>query len=212
MSEDKTEAEEETPMDAHSESVLAQTERIFLRLTFLQTVLSVAGIFIAVVALYAALTESAAVRQQTAAAVWPFVQFATEDSNSGKSAEFAMYFTNTGVGPARMRTMRLAIDGEPVRDWDQAVTLFGGQLTDRVSRNFVSNRILSPGEKVVAFSTTEPDLARRFRASVANPGSFIAFCYCSIFDECWLADSRKDIQNPEAVENCPDFGDSAFRD
>ena len=199
MSEDKTEAEEETPMDAHSESVLAQTERIFLRLTFLQTVLSVAGVFIAVVALYAALTESAAVRQQTAAAVWPFVQFATEDSNSGKSAEFAMYFTNTGVGPARMRTMRLAIDDEPIRDWDHAVTLFGGQLTDQVSRNFVSNRILSPGEKVVAFSTTEPDLARRFRASVANPGSSIAFCYCSIFDECWLADSRTDLQNPEAV-------------
>jgi hypothetical protein len=206
------EVEDETPMDTQSESVLAHTERIFLRLTLLQTVLSVAGVFIAVVALYAALTESSAVRQQTAAAVWPFVQFATEDSDSGESAAFTMYFTNTGVGPARMRTMRLAIDGEPIRDWDHAVTLFGGQLADHVSRNFVSNRILSPHEKVVAFSTTEPDLARRFRASVANSGSFIAFCYCSIFDECWLADSRIDLQNPEAVKNCPDFGDATFRD
>ena len=59
------EVEDETPMDTQSESVLAHTERIFLRLTLLQTVLSVAGVFIAVVALYAALTESSAVRQQT---------------------------------------------------------------------------------------------------------------------------------------------------
>ena len=52
---------------------LTNSERVFVRLTFWQTVLSLAGVFIGTVALYAALTESAAVRQQTAAAVWPFV-------------------------------------------------------------------------------------------------------------------------------------------
>ena len=212
MSEKTTETQEEEPLDTHSESVLAQTERLFLRLTFWQTVLSVAGVFIAVIALYAALTESAAVRQQTAAAVWPFVQFSTEDADSGESAEFTIYFTNTGVGPAKMRTMQLIIEGEAIRDWEYAVKKFGGQLTNHVSQNFVSNRVLSPDEKIVSFRTTDPDLARQFRATVANPNNFITFCYCSIFDECWLADSRKDLQNPEAVENCPDFGDAAFRD
>ena len=211
MPEDTSETHEEPPPNAHSESVLAQTERNFLRLTFWQTVLSVAGVFIAVVALYAALTESAAVRQQTAAAVWPFVQFSTQDSDTGESAEFTMSFTNTGVGPARMRTMQLVIDGEPIRDWAHAVTQLGGQLTERVSRNFIGSRVLSPDEKVVTFSTTDPDLARKFQATVANTDNFITFCYCSIFDECWLADSRQDLQNPDAVEECPDFGDAAFR-
>jgi len=211
MSEDTPETIEEPALDAHSESVLAQTERMFLRLTFWQTVLSVAGVFIAVVALYAALTESAAVRQQTAAAVWPFVQFLTEDSDTGKTAVFKVSFTNTGVGPARMRTMQLVIDGEPMRDWTHAVAQLGGQLTDHVSRNFISSRVLSPDQTVVTFSTTDPDLARRFTATVANPDNFISFCYCSIFEECWLADSRQDLQDPEAVEECPDFGDAAFR-
>ncbi len=211
MTEKPTETQE-PPLDAHSEPVFTGTERMFLRLTFWQTVLSVAGVIIAILALYAALTESAAVRQQTAAAVWPFVQFSTEDSDSGEAAEFTMSFTNAGVGPARMRTMRLVIDGESIRDWEHAVTLFGGQLADHVSRNFVSNRVLSPDEKIVSFRTTDPNLARRFRASVASPDSFIAFCYCSIFSECWLADSRRDLQNPEAVEDCPDFGSAAFRD
>lgn len=211
MSEETNEEHKEPLPDQRSESMLAHTERAFLRLTFWQTVLSVAGIFIAVVALYAALTESAAVRQQTAATVWPYVQFSTEDSDTGESADFTMYFANTGVGPAKMRTMQLVIDGKPIRNWAHAVTQLGGQLTNHVSRDFVSGRVLSPNEKVVALTTTDPYLARQFRATVANPDNFIAFCYCSIFDKCWLADSRKDLQNPEPVEVCPDFGEAGFR-
>ncbi|MFK8043272.1 hypothetical protein, partial [Congregibacter sp.] len=44
----------------------ASIERAFLRLTFWQTLLSLAGVFTGGVALYAALSESEAVRQQTA--------------------------------------------------------------------------------------------------------------------------------------------------
>lgn len=211
MTEEPTEAHEEPAPDARPESMLAQTERIFLRLTFWQTVLSVAGVFIAVVALYAALTESTAVRQQTAAAVWPFVQLSIEDYDSGESAGFAMSFTNAGVGPARMRSMRLIIDDEPMRDWANAVTRLGGELSDHVSRNFISNRVLRPEETVDVFSTTHAELARRFQATIADPATSITYCYCSIFDDCWLADSRQDLQNPEVVQECPDFGEAAFR-
>lgn len=211
LSEEPTETREELPQDAQSAPMLSRVERIFVRLTFWQTVLSVAGVFIAIVALYAALTESAAVRQQTAAAVWPFVQLSIADRDSGESAEFTMSLTNAGVGPARMHAVRLIIDGEPMRDWAHAVTQLGGKLTDQVGRNFVSNRVLSPDEKVDMISTTDPDLARQFQAVIANPETSITYCYCSIFDECWLVDSRRDIQNPEPVEDCPDFGDATFQ-
>lgn len=211
MPEDATEMQEESQPDERSESMVADTERIFLRLTFWQTVLSVAGVFIAVVALYAALTESAAVRQQTAAAVWPFVQLSIDDYDSGESAGITISFTNAGVGPARMRSMRLIFDGESMRDWEHAVTRLGGTMTDHVRRNFISNRVLSPDETVDMFSTTDPDLARQFQATIANPENFITFCYCSIFDECWLADSRGDLQQPKTVEECPDFKETAFQ-
>src|SRR5690554_2849469 len=79
---------------------LSSTERAFVRLSLWQTVLSLVGVFIAVLALYAALTESEAVRQQTSAAVWPFVQVSIEDFDSGESAGFTLSFTNEGVGPA----------------------------------------------------------------------------------------------------------------
>lgn len=211
MSEDANEKHDEPTLDADSKSAPASTERLFLRLTFWQTLLSVAGVFIAVVALYAALTESTAVRQQTAAAVWPFVQLSIEDSDSGDSAEFTMSFTNAGVGPAKMRTMRLIVDGDPIRDWADAITRLGGRLNDNVSRNFINNRVLRPDEKVDSIHTNDVELARKFQAVMGNPENYITFCYCSIFDECWVADSRKDLQDPETVEECPDFGEAAFR-
>jgi hypothetical protein len=211
LSEDANEKNDEPTEITESNSALASTERLFLRLTFWQTLLSVAGVFIAVVALYAALAESAAVREQTAAAVWPFVQLSIEDTDTGDAAEFTMSFTNAGVGPAKMRTMRLIVGGEPTRDWADAITRLNGQLTDGVSRNFISNRVLRPDEKVDSIHTNDAELARRFQAVMGDPETYITFCYCSIFDECWVADSRKDLQNPETVEECPDFGESAFR-
>lgn len=211
MTEDRPDPNEERPPEEPAAAAHVPPERTFLRLAFWQTVLSIAGVFIAVVALYAALTESAAVRQQTAAAVWPYVQFMVQDSDTGESADLSISFTNSGVGPARMRTLQVVIDGEPLRDWAHAVELIGGQVDDHVSRNFISGRVLSPDEAIVAFHTTEPALARGFQAAVANPRSYVAYCYCSIFDECWLSDSRQGQQDPEAVDACPDFGAHTFR-
>ncbi|MGI9233948.1 MAG: hypothetical protein ACR2RD_09995 [Woeseiaceae bacterium] len=211
MSEDDKEPQEERPQTTDSAPMLSGAERIFVRLTFWQTVLSVAGVFIAVVALYAALTESAAVRQQTAAAVWPFVQISIADYDTGDSAGFTMSFKNAGVGPARIRTVRLIIDGQPMRDWTHVVEHLGGTLDDSVGRSFVSDRVLSPDEKVDMISVTDTDLARRFQTAIAGSENALSYCYCSIFDECWLADSRRDVLNPEPVEACPDFGDATFK-
>lgn len=211
MTKETAESQDELPQDAPTAPILSRAERVFVRLTLWQTVLSVAGVFIAIVALYAALTESAAVRQQTAAAVWPFVQLSIDDYDSGETAGFTMSLTNAGVGPARMHGVRLIFDGEPMRDWAHAVARLGGDLTDRVGRNFVSDRVLRPDETVDMISTTDPDLARQFQAAIANPENLITYCYCSIFDECWLADSRQDLQNPESVEECPEFGNATFQ-
>jgi hypothetical protein len=174
-------------------------------------VLSLAGVFIGTVALYAALTESAAVRQQTAAAVWPFVQFSIETVDTGEEARFAMSLTNAGVGPARLRGMRFVVAGEPVGDWAEAVRRVGGEATSEIQRNFVNNRVLRPEESVVILGTADPMLARRFQSAVTDPANYVSYCYCSMFDDCWLADSRRDLQTPESVEQCPELGEAAWR-
>lgn len=186
-------------------------ERAMLRLGLWQTVLSVAGAIIAVIALYAALTESAAVRQQTAAAVWPYVQFTVEDFDTGDEAGVTLAFSNKGVGPAKLRTATVRIDGVAVRDWDEAIARLGGDPAAKASRNFIRHRVLVPGGRFDAFATRDPALARAFQAAIAREGTSIAYCYCSIFDACWLADSRDGAWEPRAVDRCPEDGPDAFR-
>ena len=153
--ETKTTDDGESPAQA----ALAQTERRFLRLTFWQTVLSVIGVFIAVVALYAALDESAAVRRQTAAAVWPYVQFLIEDFDAGETARFSISMTNAGVGPAKIRSLKIVFDGEPVSDWRGLMERVYETAVSPFNRNFLSNRVLSP---VRRWKCSVPPTRRRF--------------------------------------------------
>jgi hypothetical protein len=207
--------EPETPQEPEEKEPAPETgfsgsERAFVRLTFWQTVLSLVGVFIAIVALYAALTESEATRKQTAAAVWPFVQLTVRDHLSADAAEFGISLTNAGVGPARMRSMRVFLEGKPLRDWHHALELVGEEGTHRLGQTYVSRRVLIPGETIDMVSTTDRVLVGKFLASLARPGNVITYCYCSIFDECWVIDSDKDLQTPDPVDECPDFGDEAF--
>ena len=207
MNEQATESEQDSE-PTHS---LLRAEQHIIRLTFWQTILSVVGVVIAVLALYAALTESAAVRQQTAAAVWPFVQLMVENYDTGEEAGFSFAFTNAGVGPAKMQDVRVTVDGRVARDWRELVESVEGNIDAPVNRNFISDRVLRPDETVAVFGTTDADLARKMVGAISKPRSTLEYCYCSIFDECWLADSRKATQPPEAVEACPDFGDETYR-
>jgi hypothetical protein len=208
MTDDKMATPDVEPAETHS---LLRAERHIIRLTFWQTVLSVVGVVIAVLALYAALTESAAVRQQTAAAVWPFVQLMIEDYDTGDAAGFSFALTNVGVGPAKMQGLRLSIDGNVTRNWSELVASADGDTGAALNRNFISDRVLRPDETVVVLSTTDAELARKLAGAVINKQrSVLTFCYCSIFDECWLADSRKDLQAPALVNACPGFGDETY--
>jgi hypothetical protein len=200
------EDDEETP----SGPDITGAERAFVRLTFWQTVLSLVGVFIAIVALYAALSESEATRKQTAAAVWPFVQLTINDHLSENRAEFSISLTNAGVGPARMRSMRVLLMGKPLRDWHHAIELVGESGTHRLGQSYVSRRVLIPGETINMVSTSDRVLVEKFLGTMAQPDNSITYCYCSIFEECWVVDSEKDLQTPDRVDECPEFGDEAF--
>ena len=139
MTDDKTAVSDVDSASTHS---LLRAEHHIIRRTFWQTILSVVGVVIAVLALYAAPTESAAVRQQTAAAV-------------------SLAFTNAGVGPARMQDVRLSIDGNTTRNWAELVASVDGDTGASINRNFISGRVLRPDETVIIFSTQDADCAPR---------------------------------------------------
>ena len=187
-----------------------RTEQSIVRLTFWQTILSVVGVVIAVIALYAALTESSAVRRQTSAAVWPYVQLVLLNHHTDESAGFTLGFKNVGVGPAKMQDVRISVDGNVVRDWSELVASVDPDSNAAINRSYISDRVLRPDETVVVFNTQNADLVQKLVDAIRRPRGVINYCYCSIFDECWLIDTSKESTNPEPVEFCPEFSSDTY--
>src|SRR5215510_1732392 len=90
---------------------LTPAERIFVRISVMQTALAVIGIFTGAVALYATLNESDAVRKQLDASVWPHVETGSdlytkeavarhEEFHGSEGPLFRFTVLNSGIGPA----------------------------------------------------------------------------------------------------------------
>lgn len=199
------------PTGADALAALARTEQRMVRLTFWQTLLSVAGALIAILALFATLRESEEVRRQTAAAVWPYIQVQMDDFDLGDTASLSLSFTNTGVGPAKVRSLRLEVDGQPVADWDALLARLEQPADSPYGRDSVSQRVLAPGESVTLFTTRHPPLVRALQAAIRRPGTVLGMCYCSIFDECWQARSGPEPEDPRPVAACPSHGPDQFQ-
>ncbi|MGE0740373.1 MAG: hypothetical protein AB7O98_03460 [Hyphomonadaceae bacterium] len=197
----------EPTCDAHGD--LSRSERLFLRLSLWQTVLSLVGVFVACVALYAALSESEAVRRQTAAGVWPYVQLTVNDYVNDDDAAFDLVMTNAGVGPTRIRDMRVTFGGRPMTSWAELMASIDAEGVG-YSQVAANRRVLRPGESVTVFGVRDRDAVEALRAAVQDPANAIEYCYCSIFDACWLADSRAPEAMPSPVDRCPDYGAASF--
>ncbi len=189
---------------------MTRAERIFVRINIVQTVLAVAGVFTGAVALYAALNESAAVRRQAEAAVWPIIQLHTSDFMNEDSAGFKVSLTNTGVGPGRMESMRVQIGGAAARDWFHAAELAVGDSSMSMSKSSVTGRVIAAGETVELFAVSDRNTVSVMTALAATGDAQIDYCYCSIFDACWLFQSVAGAA--ERVNACPEFGAEQFQE
>ena len=133
------------------------------------------------------------------------------NSTSMSPRELLRICRDVGVGPAKVRGMELELAGKAVRDWESGVAGLVEEASPEFGRNFIIGRVLTPGESVTLVQTHDRALVQAFRKAVAASGTGLRVCYCSIFDDCWLRDSRDEAADPEPVEACPDFGAAAFR-
>jgi hypothetical protein len=203
--------------DSASKAGLANIEHTFLKMMFWKNLLSLAGVFTGGAALYLTLIQAEAVRQQTAAAAWPYIQFSIADTDDGETARFALDFRNVGVGPAKMRAARVQLDDQPVMSWVEATQRLSDEslkLGVHYGRSSISRRVLAPGEFITAFETTHRPLVLSLQQAAYGQRVTLEYCYCSIFDECWLVNTASNDGEPNhlEVEQCPDYGASKFRD
>ncbi|MGH6914390.1 MAG: hypothetical protein ACREH3_11870 [Geminicoccales bacterium] len=193
---------------------LTKSERIFVRIALLQTVLAVAGIVTGSIALYAGLAAADAARKQQEASVWPVLQMAISDYDvETRQPIVRISARNAGIGPARIAAFRVTVDGVAQTNWNEAFTALAGSH-DNVLRTYFSGRVISAGEEV-DLAIARGDVARAALTKIAGSESSLEWdvCYCSVFDMCWTSSSAGQswLQATTPVETCPYFGEEQFR-
>jgi hypothetical protein len=130
----------------------------------------------------------------------PYLQLST--SNNGAVSFNAI---NEGVGPAKIVTAEVLVDGRPVQSLKELMDACCKERNrSNLSASYLEGRMVRPGDTVsyVSYpiagsplaSVEELDRVRRANRITTR------LCYCSVFDDCWLASSDDPTPNP--VKEC----------
>ncbi|GJL90803.1 hypothetical protein [Hyphococcus sp.] len=205
----------ETPTPA-GKPELSRSDRIALRISVAQTTLAVVGFLVGLIALYAALNEADAVRKQQQASVWPHLDIAVSNNNVIDNEFTTIAVANKGIGPARIRSVEVRLDDAPVSDWWALLGSLGegdgGSIL--ISNADISGKVLSAGDEVemmrldkaeIPVTGGEPrdysEVLSGLRSAIAGGRVRMTICYCSVFDDCWVFDTKR-YGDPEAVSAC----------
>ncbi len=171
------------------------------------TVLAWSAMALSAISAVGVIWQTKVAADQREAAVWPYVQ--AFPSRSSKDPLFDIGLVNVGVGPAVIRYFAVRVDDKPVRSWHEflaAVSEQEGVRQADFDEGVVqgSGWVLAPNAPVSAFHTRVPEAVNALDGP-AWKRIDVRFCYCSVFDRCWMsawAVSRRE-DDPTPVRACP---------
>jgi hypothetical protein len=170
------------------------------------SVLALSAMFLSAVSAAAVIWQVKITADQRAAAVWPHIR--VFPSRSSSPPLFAINMVNSGVGPAIVRYFAVKVDGKPVRSWREflsgvssAEAVRRAPFDEGVVRG--SGWVMAPQVPVIAFAVRETE-AVTVLAAPAWSRIAVSFCYCSIFNDCWLSEWDVAMRDdPAPVRACP---------
>ncbi len=126
---------------------------------------------------------------QAKTSVWPYVLVTEQDDPTPGKQQFSWRLENNGVGPARIESVVVQLDGKTYRNWSDIVAQLVPERDVHFARHSVNGSLLPPSlnrdTAVDMIDLSDPQAAKvlydakdRFRFDV---------CYCSIYDDCWIA-------------------------
>jgi hypothetical protein len=157
---------------------------------------SASAIIVAVCSLAITLYEARITRAHQQVSVWPRVVETVSDSGR----LYIRNVENDGLGPALIRSYQVRVDGVVRHEWDDVVTT----LLESPARHngqfslFRRGSVLLPGAHLQLL-TIGPDTVSH-RLIAAEHRVLTTVCYCSLYDQCWLA--RSDNPDPRPATRC----------
>ncbi len=173
------------------------------------SLISLLAIGLSICALLVSVFEVSAIRDETRFQVWPFISVGTNYSSEG----FRIVIENKGVGPAKIRQVAYFFDGEPVQapsTGEMFNQLVAATLGEEEKFDYGLYRmsdpeggVMSADESTDLFAVPWDESTGRIRrlASSWQQRLFVSVCYCSVYEECWLAELNGG--EPAEVPSCP---------
>ncbi len=163
----------------------------------LAVVLSMTSVFIA-------LQHGKTMERLVAANSWPNISYSTGNEGPDGEKVITLVLTNTGVGPARIDNFELFYKDKPYGDVVSLMTAccMSKGVTSSSSTSLVLNEVL-PARDKIDFITLSAAKNRPEVWDALNQERFkmyVRACYCSVFEECWVKDSR--VSRPTPVRQC----------
>lgn len=149
---------------------------------------------------------------QSRASVWPYVTIGkNEDTIAGRES-FVWRADNNGVGPARIQSVQVLLDGKPYRNWKELFAALGPGQEFHGQTSSLNGLVLPPSlNRETTIEMVKPDTPERAKVFLeAQQRMSIEVCYCSVYDECWVAKSLKLGNKP--VPRCETAGKLQFED
>lgn len=160
-------------------------------------IVAFAALVVSICAVVLSFNEVRLVRSQTEASVWPHLRTGVNINFTSEGASYVMRVTNTGVGPARIRSFRVLLDGEPVHTWSEVKEALTGDPEVSVY-NTVNGDVVPAGEEIRAFAEFDAETIHALDDGWARLA--FVYCYCSVLGDCWSVDSREGRREDEHRE------------
>ena len=162
-------------------------------------VIALSAITISVISLFVAIAHGRTEEKLVAANSWPFLVYKSSQNGLVQgSRTVALSLENSGVGPARLQSVKVSLDGRPVRSFDELMARCCGMAASPPlrqvalglqTRNDVVG-VLPARESVTFLAWREggPQPPIWDRLDAARHRLTFKACYCSVLDDCWTSD------------------------
>jgi hypothetical protein len=160
------------------------------------------AVVLSLVSVFIAIHHGQTMEKLVAANSWPNISYSTGNVGDHNEKLIILQIKNTGVGPARIDNFELFYNDKPIAN---AAELMNACCTTKPSysqTSLVMNDVL-PARDEINFFTLPADQNKPEVWETLNKERFhirIRACYCSVFEECWVKDSR--LSRPTPVPQC----------
>lgn len=189
---------------------------------WLDLTVALSALLISAVSIFVAYSSNQSMERISRASAWPFLQLGSGNAADDGTPQLSFGVANVGTGPARIYTYDIRVDDKPLPhgghlltqllqaccsdDFTAATARAGGQVAAMGNEMStpIAERFIAPNAELLSlrWARTADNAALWSALDRARQAGRITVsaCYCSVFDDCWVARSRQ--FPPQAVSSC----------